>query len=68
MKAHDWVNKVEEAAATERVCRKTEEQSGGAASPGEDEKEKEDGVTRGEDKTEDEPNSVQVRSQRRLNA
>lgn len=77
MKAHDWVSKVEEAATTEAVSSETEEQWGGAAPPGEDEKEKredekekredgkqqEDVVTRGEDEKEGDPNSVQVRSQ-----
>ncbi|XP_075886466.1 protein NOXP20 [Nelusetta ayraudi] len=66
MKAHNWVSKVEEAATTEAVSSETAEQSGGAAPPGEDEKEKrevgeqqEDVVTRGEDEKEGDPNSVQ---------
>ncbi|XP_018551263.1 protein NOXP20 [Lates calcarifer] len=39
MRAHDWVSEVEQPVTTETVGRETEDQPGGEASPGEDEKE-----------------------------
>ncbi|XP_070845818.1 protein NOXP20 isoform X3 [Chaetodon trifascialis] len=50
MKAHDWVSEVEQPVTTETVGRETQDQPGGEASPGENEKEEKmkDGEEHGE--------------------
>ncbi|CAK6972232.1 protein NOXP20 isoform X2 [Scomber scombrus] len=50
MRAHDWVSEVEQPVTTDTVGRETQDQPGGEASPGENEKEetKRDGEEQGE--------------------
>lgn len=73
MRAHDWVSEVEQPVTTETVGRETEDQPGGEALPGENEKEetKRDGEEQGEERMgeeeeekekEKDPRSAEVRS------
>uniref|UniRef100_A0A1A8M3L4 Family with sequence similarity 114, member A1 n=2 Tax=Nothobranchius pienaari TaxID=704102 RepID=A0A1A8M3L4_9TELE len=62
MRAHEWVNKVEQPVTTDTVVRETQDKPGGEDSPGESQEEKKDGEERQERKEDKKAKESDARS------